>query len=292
MDDVNLAYLILFIVCLVISAFFSSSETAFISLQRGRIRHMVSSGVSGADEVQKMTEHPDKLLATVLLGNNFVNTAAAALGTIIAVDVIGDNRGVLVATVVVTILLLIFSEIVPKTLATRIGERMALVYIKPIRFISWVLAPVTFLLVWIASGVSRLFGGDVMPRRLVSEEEIRAMISMGREDGAVEDDEAEMMERVFLFGDRQVSEIMTPRTNIVWVEKDTTVKDFLAIYAESPHSRFPVHDDTVDNVVGILWIKDILMARAKDELGDDSPVMELARPAYFVPETKIVGDCR
>ena len=290
-ESINLAYLIIFLICLIISAFFSSSETAFISLQRVRIRHLVNSGVAGAEDVAKLTEHPEKLLTTVLLGNNFVNTAAAALGTMIVVSMIEDTTlAVLVSTIAVTMLLLIFSEIVPKTVATRIGERMALVYIRPIRAIAWVLSPVTFFLASIGTGIAKFLGGHSMSRQLISEEEIRAMISIGREDGSVEDGEAAIMERVFRFGDRQVAEVMTPRPDIVRVEKDTKLDEFLAIFAESPHSRFPVHDETVDNVIGILWIKDVLLAQAKGELDETSIVTGLARPVYFVPETKIVGE--
>lgn len=290
-ESINLAYLIIFLICLIISAFFSSSETAFISLQRVRIRHLVNSGVAGAEDVAKLTEHPEKLLTTVLLGNNFVNTAAAALGTMIVVSMIEDTTlAVLVSTIAVTMLLLIFSEIVPKTIATRIGERMALVYIRPIRAIAWVLSPVTFFLASMGTGIAKFLGGHSMSRQLISEEEIRAMISIGREDGSVEDGEAAIMERVFRFGDRQVAEVMTPRPDIVRVEKDTKLDEFLAIFAESPHSRFPVHDETVDNVIGILWIKDVLLAQAKGELDETSIVTGLARPVYFVPETKIVGE--
>lgn len=284
-------YIILFVLCLVISAFFSSSETAFISLQKARLRHMVDSGVSGAEDVAKLTKHPERLLTTVLIGNNFVNTAAAALGTLIMVHYIDSkNWSALVATISVTILLLIFSEIVPKTLATQMSERMALLYTGPIKAVSWLFSPVTYFLSGIGVGVSRLFSGTSMNRTLVSEDEIRAMITMGREDGAVEEGEADIMQRVFLLGDLQVGEIMTPRTDIVWVEKDTTMGDFLTIYLENSHSRFPVFDDTVDNVIGMLWIKDVLRALAQGNSDNESSVTELARPTYYVPETKIVGE--
>ncbi|MDD5093970.1 MAG: hemolysin family protein [Dehalococcoidia bacterium] len=289
-ENANLIYLILFFLCLMTSAFFSSSETAFISLQRVRIRHMVSSGVAGADEVEKMVQQPDRLLATVLLGNNFVNTAAAALGTLIAVDVLGEGVGVVVATVAVTIMLLIFAEIVPKIVATRTSERMALLYVNPMRIIATIMSPVTLILAKIASSVGEFVGGGEAPRGLISEEEIRAMISLGRDEGAVEEDEADMMERVFQFGDRQVAEIMTPRTDIVWVEKDTKLENFLEIYAQAPHARFPVFEGMRDHVVGVLGIKDVLMAQAKKELGEGSVVTDLARPVHFVPETKIIGE--
>lgn len=284
-------YIILFVLCLLSSAFFSSSETAFISLQKARLRHMVDSGVSGAEEVAELTRRPERLLTTVLIGNNFVNTAAATLGTLIVVHYIDSkNWSALVATVSVTILLLIFSEIVPKTLATQMSERMALLYTRPIKAISILLAPLSFVLSEIGMGASKLFGRNSLNRTLVSEDEIRAMITMGREDGAVEEGEAHMLERVFLLGDLQVGEIMTPRTDIVWVENDTTLGEFLTIYAEKSHSRFPVFDETVDNVVGMLWIKDVLRAQAQGNIDNDNSVTELIRPAYYVPETKIVGE--
>lgn len=284
-------YVILFVLCLVASAFFSSSETAFISLQKVRIRHLVDSGVSGAEDVARITERPEKLLTTVLIGNNFVNTAAAALGTLIVVDFVNnENWGALIATIGVTVLLLVFSEIIPKTLATQMGERMALVYIRPIKIVSWALSPLTYFFSGVGTGIGKLVNGGSMARTLISEDEVRAMISMGREDGAVEEGEAHIMERVFLLGDRQVGEIMTPRTDIIWLEKGTVLADFLPVYAERPHSRFPVYNETVDNVISVLWIKDVLRSQATGELTDSSDVTALARPTYFVPETKIVGE--
>ncbi|MFP3975246.1 MAG: hemolysin family protein [Dehalococcoidia bacterium] len=288
-ESINMVYLIVFIICLLVSAFFSSSETAFTSLQKVRLKHLVSSGVSGADAVAKVTERPEKLLTTVLVGNNFVNTAASALGTIIIVTFLGDEYGVIVATVVVTFLLLIFSEIGPKTMATKMGERMALLYICPIKAIVWILSPFTYILSGIGTGIARVVGGDAVAQNVITEQEIRDVISIGHEDGAVEEDEAEMMKRVSVFGDRHVGEIMTPRTDVIWVEKGTTVKEFMPVYAESPHSRFPVYEETVDNVSGIIWIKDVLLAHAQGELVEDASVTDLSRQAYFVPESKTVG---
>ncbi len=284
-------YIAFFILCLILSAFFSSSETAFLSLQRVRIRHMVDNGVSGAEDVAKLTEHPEKLLTTVLIGNNFVNTAAAALGTLIVLEIVSnENWGALIATIVVTILLLIFSEIVPKTLATQLGERMALVYTHPIKVISWVLFPLTFILSGIGTAVARLFGGVPISRTVITEDEIRTMISMGLEHGAVEEGEAGMANRVLIFGDSHVSEIMTPRTDVVWLENNITLSAFWAIYIENPHARFPVYDENVDHVVGVLWIKDVLMAQAKGEIEEEDVVTYLSRPTGFVPETKVVGE--
>ncbi len=281
-------YLALFFICLLLSAFFSSSETAFVSLQRIRVEHLVETEVKGAKRVARMIKRPEKLLSTILLGNNFVNTAAAALATAIAVSIWG-NQGILIATIGVTILLLVFSETTPKTIATHHAERLSLTFARPIGFISWLLTPFVIALSWIASGLSKLVGGEPVPRSLVSEEEIRTMISVGHKEGAVEEEEAEMLHKVFDFGDRPVREVMVPRPEVVCIEEGSKIADFLSLYAESPLSRFPVYQENMDNVVGVLSIKDVLMAQAKGTITDESAIDDLVRPAYFAPETKRIN---
>ncbi len=282
----SMLYLVLLLICLVVSAFFSSAETAFISLPRTRVMHMVSTDVVGAKRVAKITERPERLLATVLLCNEFVQTAAAALGTIIAVSIWSENIGALVATIVVTILVVAFADVAPKSFAVRHAERMALVYAYPIEVITKLVSPVAAALTWFGSLVS---GGGSVSQSLVSEEEIKAMISVGREEGTVEEAEAEMLHNVFDFGDRMVRELMSPRPEVSWIEEGIKLSDFLAVYAEAPHSRFPVYRDNVDNVVGILSIKDVLMAQAKGSLDMDSDINELVRPVHLVPEMKRVS---
>ena len=281
-------YLALFFICLLLSAFFSSSETAFVSLQRIRVEHLVETEVKGAKRVARMIKRPEKLLSTILLGNNFVNTAAAALATVIAVSIWGE-QGILIATIGVTILLLVFSETTPKTIATHHAERLSLTFARPIGFISWLLTPFVIALSWIASGLSKLVGGEPVPRSLVSEEEIRTMISVGHKEGAVEEEEAEMLHKVFDFGDRPVREVMVPRPEVVCIEEGSKIADFLSLYAESPLSRFPVYQENMDNVVGVLSIKDVLMAQAKGAITDESAIDDLVRPAYFAPETKRIN---
>ncbi len=282
-------YLVLLIVCLVLSAFFSSSETAFISLERFRVQHMVNTKVKGATRVAKMLERPERFLSTILLGNNLVNTAVAALATALAISV-WEEQGLLIATVGVTIVLLIFAETTPKTFANRHAEKLSLLFVRPIEIISWLFTPFVTILSWISSGVTRLVGGTPVPRSLVSEEEIRTMITVGHKEGTVEEAEADMLHAVFEFGDRPVSEVLVPRPEVVGVEKGTTLADFLALYAESPISRFPVYEENMDNVVGILSIKDVLMALAKGTITSESPIDNLIRPAYFTPETKRIGE--
>ena len=288
MSNIEL-YLILFVICLLLSAFFSGSETAFVSLQRIRLEHLVKNNVRGARRVARMIERPEKLLSTILLGNNFVNVAAAALGTAVAVSLWGE-KGVLIATIVVTILLLIFAETTPKTIATRHAERLSLILARPIEWISWLLTPFVIALSWIASGFTKLLGGKPVRRSLASSEEIRTMISVGHKEGTVEEAEAEMLHKVFEFGDRPVREVMVPRLEVISIEQGSKIADFLALYAESPLSRFPVYQENMDNVVGILSVKDVLMAQAKGSITDESTIDDLVRPAYFAPETKRINE--
>ena len=289
MSNIEL-YLVLFIICLLLSAFFSSSETAFIALQRIRMEHMVESNVRGAKRVARMIQRPEKLLSTILLGNNFVNVAAAALGTVIAVELWGQRWGVLIATVAVTILILIFAETTPKTIATQHAERLSLIFARPIELISWLFFPFVIALSWIASGFTKLVGGTPVSRSLASPEEIRTMISVGHKEGTVEEHEAEMLHKVFEFGDRPVNEVMVPRLEVVAIEQGSKLSDFLTLYAESPLSRFPVYQENMDNVVGILSVKDVLMAQAKGTISDETAIDDLVRPAYFAPETKRINE--
>jgi len=237
-----------------------------------------------------MIERPERFLSTILLGNNFVNTAAAALATILAISVWGERQGVLIATIGVTIILLIFCETTPKTIATRHAERLSLLFVRPIEAIGWLLTPFVVALSWIASGFTKLVGGTPVRRSLVSDEEIRTMISVGHKEGTVEEAEAKLLHKVFDFGDRPVSEVMVPRPEVVAIEQGSKIADFLALYAESPMSRFPVFEENMDNVVGILSIKDVLMALAKSTIDGQSAIDDLIRPAYFTPETKRINE--
>ena len=290
MSGTETLYIVFLFVCLLLSAFFSSSETAFIALQRIRVEHLVSTKVKGADRVSRMLQRPAKLLSTILLGNNFVNTAATALATFLAIRVWGEQWGILIATIGLTIFLLVFCETTPKTIATQHAERLSLVLARPIEIISWLLTPFVIVLSWIVSGFSKLAGGAPVPRSLVSEEEIRTMISVGHKEGTVERDEAEMLHKVFDFGDRPVREVMVPRPEVVCIEQGSKLADFLSLYAESPLSRLPVYQENMDNVVGILSIKDVLMAQAKGTISNQSAIDDLVRPAYFTPETKRINE--
>jgi len=290
MSGTEILYLVLLLACFILSAFFSGSETAFIALERYRVEHLVATEVKGAKKVASMIARPERLLSTILLGNNLVNTAAAALGTALAIKFLGWEQGILVATIGVTIILLIFSETTPKTIATRHAEKLSLSVARPIEITSWLLTPFVIVLSWIASGLTRMVGGTPVPRSLISDEEIRTMISVGHKEGTVEEAEAKLLHRVFDFGDRPVSEVMVPRPEVVCIEQGSRIADFLALYAQSPLSRFPVFQENMDNVTGILSVKDVLMGLAKGNINNESIIDELIRPAYFTPETKRINE--
>ena len=283
-------YLLLVFLCLVLSAFFSGTEATLLSVQRVRLHGMLQRRVPGARLVARIVERPDRFLPTILLGNNLVNTAAAALGTTIALTFIpSDKQAVVVATAAVTLLLLVFGEIIPKTIAMRHPERLSLVVVRPLEVIRYLMFPMVLLLQGLSRGVTRLFGGGGWSE-MVTEEELKAMISLGRAAGTVESMEAEMLERVFRFGDRQVREVITPRTESVVLESGTRVAEFLQVYSRHPYSRFPVYEGGLDNVVGVLSMRDVLRALAENKLDPEDDVTALRRPAFFVSESKLVSE--
>jgi putative hemolysin len=283
-------YIVLLVVCLVLSAFFSGSETAYISLQRFRLQHLVSTGIKGASLVARLIERPERFLSVVLFGNTLVNAAAAAIATAIAVYYLGQGNGIIVATIALTVILLIFCEVTPKTVAAQHAERISLALARPVQFVSWVFMPFVIALSWLASAFTRIVGGTPVARSIISDEEIRTMISVGRQEGTVAEGEARLLHKVFDFGDRPVYEVMVPRLEVAALQQGSTVADFLKLYTESPMSRFPVYKENMDNVVGILAVKDVLMARARGTITGESTIDELVRPAYFTPESKHINE--
>ena len=191
-----------------------------------------------------------------------MNTSAAALGTILAERHFG-SQGAIISIVGVTIILLVFADTIPKTASAHHAETLAVKLAPAVKTISYIFAPAVFVLSWIARTFGRLVGARTVGGSLISPEEIRTMINVGRKEGSVEKAEAEMLHKVFEFGDRPAREIMVPRTEVIWVQKGTIIADFFKLYMEHPLNRYPVYQDTLDNVVGIISSKDILMSLAK-----------------------------
>jgi putative hemolysin len=288
MTGLEIFYPVLIVAFVVLSGLFSSAETAFLSIQKVRLEHLVSTGVRGAGAVESMITRPEKFLSTILLGSGLVNTATAALVTTLAVSAWGGD-GIVIATAITTVALLIFAETTPKTFAAQHAEKMALLMVRPLQALSWLLTPFVAALSWIAAGFARIFGGTAA-RTLASPEEIQHMITVGRRAGTVEEHEAKLLHKVFEFSDRPVYEVMVPRPEVTAITEGSTIGDFLKVYMETPMSRFPVYRENMDNVVGTLAVKDVLMALAKDAAGETSTINELVRPAYFAPDSKHIND--
>ena len=290
MDGSDSWRLALLIVCLGLSAFFSASETAFISLPRARLLHLVRSKQPGANRVSQLIQRPERFLATVLLGNNLVNTAAAALAAVLVVKFLdNDSLAVLVSTLGMTLLLLVFGETAPKTIAWHRSERVSFAVARPLSVVGFVLAPAARMVQGVSTLTNRLLGISGVPGH-VGEEEIRTLIAAGAQTGTVDATEAGLLEKVFRFGDRQMREVMTPRPGIVWVEQGATLSEFLDIYRVTSHTRFPVFHGSMENVLGVLSVKDVLSAMNGDGSNPQGEVTGFLRPAFFVPETKSVSE--
>jgi gliding motility-associated protein GldE len=271
--------LVLLFVLLGLSAFFSGSETAMISLGKTKIRVLADKGIKGAETVQKLMEDPDRLLSTILIGNNFVNVAASVLATLLAIEYFG-SKGPGIATGVMTLLILTFGEILPKTSAIRRSERFSMIVAKPIDLLASALKPILILITWMTKKLSgESFWGSV------TEEEIETLLDVGEEEGVLDRDEREMIHHVLELDKTTVKGIMTHRTDMICLDVDRDVKGCLDLVTSCGYSRIPVFDKKMDNIVGILYAKDLLKVNP-----DGGTLRDIMRPPFFVPETKRVDE--
>jgi putative hemolysin len=274
----------LFIVCVIFSAFFSSSEVALISMTRAKVRTLDNENRVGSHALVALKESPEHLLTTILIGNNIVNIAAASIATAIAIKMFGDV-GVGIATGFVVIILLVFGEIGPKIYASRASDSFALTVAPVILFLSKLFTPV----IWIVERVSPRFGiGKDTAEPAVTEDEIKEWIDVGKEDGTIEQDEQDMLYSVLEFGDTTAREIMTPRVNVILMEDTISFEEAIRIFNETGFSRIPVYHDQIDNITGILNVKDVFSAMVSHR--KDSTVREIMYDPMFVPETKKIDD--
>lgn len=290
MDSIPLSLLII-IFCIIFIALLSSSEIAFVAVSRIRLRHLIEKGSSSAKTAQKIHEQHGRLFSAVILSGNLFTILATSIGTALALKFFGEDTGVIIATVVMTFLTVVFGELAPKTFAVTHAERIALSLAKPIDIYIRLISP----LVWVFSKLSnliiRLSGGEVRPTpQFLTEEEMKAMISIGAEEGTLEKEEKKMLHRVFEFGDTKVSEAMVPRTEIVAIAEDADVSDVLELISTKGYSRYPVIKESVDNIIGVLYVKDILLKMAKEEITVKTPIKNLVRDAYYIPESKMVTE--
>jgi len=290
MGGLEVAYLVLSLAFLIVCAFFASAEIGFINLQRIRLKHLQEEGVHGAERVARLMEHPEKFLSTVLTGVSFAETIVVALGTMFIVALLGKGLGTPLAIVILALVLLVFAKVIPKTIAAQHPERVALLYSRTIELMSNLLRPLVVALSWVAARFTPITHSSTMPGALISKEEISTVISIGEEQGVVDEASAEMLRKVVGLGECQVREVMTARTEAIWLEEGATLADFFKVYAKSPAQRYPIYEGNYDNVKGMLSIRDVLDALARGSIGAKGSVTALARPVYFVPEGKMVGE--
>jgi putative hemolysin len=280
---------VILIVLFFFSAFFSASEAALIAINKVRLRHMVEKKRPGARRLYGLISRLDKLIATILVGNNLVNTAIASISTILFTRYLGGQESaIVVATLVTTIVLVIFGELTPKVLATNHPEGTAFLFRHLIDFFIRFLSPVTYLLTIASGAVIRLFGGNPHHRSpLITEEELKMMITIGKEEGFYGDNERRMLERIFHFDEVLVGDVMTTLDNVVSVPVDIDPEELERVLLEEGHNRIPVHQGTRDNIVGILYVRDLLYLFKNSSL---IRVQDLTSVPYFVPPKKRVTE--
>jgi len=281
---------VILVLSLLLFAIANAVEIAMVSISRIRVRHLAEQDHRGARAVERIQSKQELFFSFVVLLQSLSVILTSTMGSFIALDEVGGVAGYVLGTVVMTVIIALLGEVTPKVLGAHAPEAFPLFMARPVEALLWLLRPLVIPLAAVPSFLSRLlFGERAGVGHTVSESELRMLIDIGAEEGAVEEAEAELLEQVFHFGDRRVNEIMIPRTEVVWLERGATVRDFYQTFDANPHSRFPVFEQTQDNVVGIVNIKDILKGLSDHELTEESPVDLAMRPAMFVPETKFVG---
>ena len=273
----------LFVIGLAGYALVNAVEIAVVASSRIRVRAAAEEGHRAALALERLKAEQERYFAVVVIFQNLCVFLASTAGTVIAVDAFG-SWGFLFSLVAIPLISTEFGEYSPKVIAARTPERIAYIAAIPMAAIVRLMSP----LISALAVIPNLFG-RAGAAHTVTEAELRMLIDIGAEEGAVGAGEAELLDRVFHFHDRRVNEIMIPRPDAVWLEQSATVREFYDTFDRAPHSRFPVYADTVDNVVGIISIKDILRALAEGRITDDSPIADHLRPAAFIPETKLVS---
>lgn len=276
METSDILQLVILVLLLSASAFFSSAETALMTSNKLRIRNLAENGDKRAEKVLEITANTDKMLSAILIGNNIVNLSASALSTTLTLKVFGSSL-VGVATGVLTFLILVFGEITPKNVASKNAEDMALKYIGIISVLVIVLTPVIYVVNKVAGIVISLFVKNNDDNNMVTEDELRAMVEVSHEDGVIEKEEKKMIVNVVDFGDTVAGDIMLPRVDMVMVSVESSYEEILKIFREERYTRIPVYEESPDNVIGILNVKDFLLIEDKENF---SVKEHLREPLY------------
>jgi CBS domain containing-hemolysin-like protein len=277
--------IIAMIFLIALSAVFSGTETALMSIDRVKVKSLVRQGKKGSEALQRIKGNPHRLIITILIGNNVVNIAAAALATVMFTNMFGST-GVGIATGVMTFLILVFGEITPKTFSNQNAERISLLIARPIEILSIVLSPLVKFFEVISRGMSRLLGSKKEEK--LSEEELKTIVTMGYEEGILDKEAAEMMHNVLEFEDTTVTEIMTPKVDIDMVDGEARLRDVIDFIVKTPYSRYPVYSGEKDKILGVVDVDDVLAQLKKNDM--DVKMKNIIKPLQFVPDSKKIDD--
>lgn len=291
LDASDVPQLIVLVILLCFSSFFSSAETALTTVNKIRIRSLADENIKGAATVLKLIENPRKMLSAVLIGNNLVNIMASSITTTLTISIcnslnMGENAsiGIGIGTGVLTLIILIFGEITPKSLATLYNEKLALAYSGPIYFLTQLLTPVIFLVNKMSFFILRLFRIDPnVQTSSITENELRTIVNVSHEEGVIESEERKMITNVFDFGDSVAKDVMVPRIDMEFVNQDITYDQLVEAFSRDKYSRLPVYNETRDNIVGIIYLKDVFFYTGAKE---DFKISEFIRTPFFTYEFK------
>jgi len=281
LETSDIIQLVIVIILLSASAFFSSAETALMTSNKLKMRNLAENGDKRAAKVLKVTENTDKMLSAILIGNNIVNLTASSISTALTLKIFGSKL-VGIATGILTFLILVFGEITPKNVASKNAEKMALAYIGVISFLVTLLTPVIFIVNTVSKFVISIFNKNCDDNNAVTEEELRAMVEYSHEEGIIENEEKKMIVNVVDFGDTVAGDIMVPRVDMVMVDEKSSYEEILQVFREERYTRIPVYEETPDNVIGILNVKDFLLIEDKENF----VMKELLREPLYTYEYK------
>lgn len=278
----NILQIVILIILLILSAFFSSAETALTTVNKMRMRTLADDGNKRARKVLAITDNKSKMLSAILIGNNLVNIYASSLVTTLSADLFG-SEWIALATGLLTLFILIFGEISPKTVSTLKAEKISLAYCGIISGLMWILTPVIIVINAFSMGFLTILGIDTKKKeQSITEDDLRTIVDVSHEEGVIESDEREMINNVFDFGDSQAKDVMIPRIDMTCASIDSTYKEIIDIFRAEKYTRLPIYKDSVDNVIGIINVKDLLLYSPDD----DFHVSEILREPYYTYEFK------
>jgi len=282
------------ILLVLLSSFFSLSETALTAINKIKVRKFLKQNIFGARALYELRENPGRMLSTILIGNNIVNIWAASLATSVVIEILAkknitsENIAVGIATIIMTITILVIGEITPKTIAIRSADRISLFVAPIINILSAVFYPILTFMNFACKPLIKLFGGDTNVNiPFVTEEELKMLLSAGEEDGVLQQEEKEMIHSIFEFGDTVAKEVMVPKPDMFCLDVSTPAKEALVKICDEGHSRIPVYEGTIDNIIGLIYVKDLLHICVEN---GEFNLKTILHPALFIPETKKLDD--